>query len=221
MHSRKGSAESDLTTRARIRDAAVASFGRHGFDVSVRTIAEGASVSPGLVIHHFGSKADLRRACDEHVAGRIAELTEEDMGDGAQTFLHQLASVERYAVLTGYVVRTLCDGGPLAVELYARMVDDAVGYFARGETAGGIRPSRDPAGRAHWAVTSAVGSLLLLVALRHPGPDVDYARVIEDWAAEFTLPTLEMYTESVFTDRAILDGYLRHLGGGAEDPEST
>ncbi|ASO20773.1 Transcriptional regulator, TetR family [Actinoalloteichus hoggarensis] len=184
----------------------------------MRTIAEHAGVSPGLVIHHFGSKPDLRRACDEHVAGRIAELTDEGMGDGgAQTFLHQLATVERYATLTGYVVRTLRDGGSLAVALYARMVDDVTDFFARSEAAGMIRPSRDPEGRARWAVASAVGSLLLLVALRHPGADVDYTRVIAEWAAQFTLPTLELYTEGLFTDSAILDDYLRHLGAAAAD----
>ncbi|HJE59178.1 MAG TPA: TetR/AcrR family transcriptional regulator, partial [Nocardiopsis listeri] len=50
----------DLTARARIRDAALTRFGQEGFGVSVRAIAEEAGVSPGLVIHHFGSKEKLR-----------------------------------------------------------------------------------------------------------------------------------------------------------------
>ena len=50
----------DLTARARIRDAAIECFARQGFAVSVRAIAAHAGVSPGLVIHHFGSKAGLR-----------------------------------------------------------------------------------------------------------------------------------------------------------------
>ncbi len=63
----------DLTTRARIRDAAVLRFGREGFGASVRTVAADAGVSPGLVIHHFGSKDGLRAACDEYVLRAAAE----------------------------------------------------------------------------------------------------------------------------------------------------
>ena len=50
---------SDLTARATVRDSAIAVFARDGFSASVRTIAEAAGVSPGLVIHHFGSKDAL------------------------------------------------------------------------------------------------------------------------------------------------------------------
>ncbi|WP_329603806.1 helix-turn-helix domain-containing protein, partial [Nocardia seriolae] len=46
----------DLTTRARIRDAAITVFGEQGFGVGVRAIAAAAGVSPGLVNHHFGDR---------------------------------------------------------------------------------------------------------------------------------------------------------------------
>ena len=58
----------DMTAVARIRDAAIELFGSRGFDVGVRAIAEAAGVSPGLVIHHFGSKDGLRKACDDYIA---------------------------------------------------------------------------------------------------------------------------------------------------------
>ena len=63
----------DLTARARIRDAAVARFGREGFRAPVRAIAEDAGVSAALVIHHFGSKDALRAECDQHVLTVIRE----------------------------------------------------------------------------------------------------------------------------------------------------
>ncbi len=63
----RGPDPDDLTTRARIRDAAVVRFGREGFGASLRTVAADAGVSPGLVIHHFRSKEGLRLACDEYV----------------------------------------------------------------------------------------------------------------------------------------------------------
>ena len=61
----------DLTAAARIRDAAIEQFAQHGFAVGLRTIAEAAGVSAALVIHHFGSKEGLRKACDDYVAEEI------------------------------------------------------------------------------------------------------------------------------------------------------
>ena len=61
----------DLTAAARIRDAAIEQFGEHGFGVGLRAIAEAAGVSAALVIHHFGSKEGLRKACDDYVAEEI------------------------------------------------------------------------------------------------------------------------------------------------------
>ncbi|MGH3558484.1 MAG: TetR family transcriptional regulator, partial [Mycobacterium sp.] len=43
----------DLTAAARIRDAAIEQFGRHGFGTGLRAVAEAAGVSAALVIHHF------------------------------------------------------------------------------------------------------------------------------------------------------------------------
>lgn len=61
----------DLTAAARIRDAAIEQFGEQGFGVGLRTIAEAAGVSAALVIHHFGSKEGLRKACDDYIAEEI------------------------------------------------------------------------------------------------------------------------------------------------------
>ena len=67
--------EADLTSQARIRDAALVRFGADGFaGTSVRSIAADAGVSPALVLHHFGSKEGLRTACDEHVVGFFEDI---------------------------------------------------------------------------------------------------------------------------------------------------
>ncbi len=79
--------DTDLTTKARIRDAALARFPRHGFAATtIRAIAADAGVSPGLVVHHFGSKDGLRQECDRHVVARfretkLAALEEGNLGD--------------------------------------------------------------------------------------------------------------------------------------------
>jgi len=65
--------DSDLSTRTKIREAALGLFGTVGFTVSVRVIANAAGCSPGLVIHHFGNKDGLREAVDQSVMGALLE----------------------------------------------------------------------------------------------------------------------------------------------------
>src|ERR1700678_2227450 len=98
----------DLTAAARIRDAAIERFGEQGFSVGLRPIAEAAGVSAALVIHHFGSKDGLRKACDDYVAEEIRSSKSEAMQSNDPTsWLGQLAEIESYAALTGYLVRSL------------------------------------------------------------------------------------------------------------------
>ena len=66
MRSKSPSPE-DLSTKARIRDAAIRRFAADGLGASLRAVAADAEVSPGLIMHHFGSRAGLRAACDEYV----------------------------------------------------------------------------------------------------------------------------------------------------------
>src|SRR5256885_15442107 len=57
-----------VRARAVIRGEALRLFAEYGPDaVTVRQIAAAAEVSPGLVVHHFGSKDGLRQAVDEQV----------------------------------------------------------------------------------------------------------------------------------------------------------
>src|SRR5881397_4426812 len=66
--------DADLTAAARIRNAALRHFAARGFaGTSIRTIAKAARVSPGLVQHHFPSKAKLRTAVDQFVIQRAVE----------------------------------------------------------------------------------------------------------------------------------------------------
>ena len=65
---------SDLTAAARIREAALRRFAERGVAAtSIRDVAKAAGVSPGLVQHHFRSKARLRRAVADHVMRRAIE----------------------------------------------------------------------------------------------------------------------------------------------------
>jgi AcrR family transcriptional regulator len=202
--------DADRTARARIRDAAIETFGTAGFDASVRTIAAAAGVSPGLVMHHFGSKDGLRAACDDHVLRVIREAeTDAFTRPGPGALLHQLAELDQYAPLVGYLVQALLTGGDLAATLLARLTADAEEYLEEAVAAGRMRPSRDPAARAAYLVDIGIGAVLSFVR-RHPPVDGDHRATLRAYAEANSLPALELYTEGLLTDRALLEDHLQY-----------
>ncbi|RXR27075.1 TetR family transcriptional regulator [Oerskovia turbata] len=206
----------DLTARARIRDAALLRFASEGFRVPVRTIAADAGVSPGLVIHHFGSKEGLRRACDEHVLVVIRENKRNVLGDehgsrsGPVDVLTQLASIEEFGPVLGYVLRSLQEGGDLARSFVESMIDDAVAYIADGVATGTIKPSLDERARARYLVTQSLGTVLLDLTLHPPTDPGDTGSVIRGYVDRHGLPSIELFTGGFLTDRRFLDAYLRY-----------
>jgi AcrR family transcriptional regulator len=197
----------DLTAAARIRDAAIEQFGQHGFGVGLRAIAEAAGVSAALVIHHFGSKEGLRKACDDYVAEEIRISKSDAMqSNDPATWLTQLAEIEDYAALTAYLVRSLQTGGELALMLWQQMIDNAGEYMAEGVRAGTIKPSRDPQARAKYLAITGGGGLLLYIQM-HENP-TDLRVVLRDYARDMLLPALEIYTEGLMADRTMYDAFL-------------
>ncbi|OBH11340.1 TetR/AcrR family transcriptional regulator [Mycobacterium sp. E1747] len=197
----------DLTATARIRDAAIEQFGQHGFGVGVRAIAEAAGVSAALVIHHFGSKEGLRKACDEYIAEQIRSTKSEAMrSNDPATWFAQLAEIEEFAPLTAYVLRSMQTGGDLAKMLWQRMIDNAEEYMEEGVRAGTIKPSRDPKARAKYLGITGGGSLLLYMQM-HDTP-TDLRAVLRDYAREMILPALEIYSEGLMVDRTMYDAFL-------------
>jgi AcrR family transcriptional regulator len=103
----------DLSTRARIRDAAMAEFGDKGFrGATMKSIAVAAGVSVGLVQHHFGTKDGLRAACDERVVDMVrfkAEVVE----DGTISDRRVLAALMAMGpAVQRYVGRALVEDSP-------------------------------------------------------------------------------------------------------------
>lgn len=193
----------DLTAAARIRDAAIEQFGQHGFTVGVRAIATAAGVSPGLVIHHFGSKDGLRRACDDHIAETIRQAKSESLQthDPAALFT-ALAEIEEYAPMTAYLVRTMQTGGELAKMLWRNMIDNTEQYMDEGVRAGTVKPSPDPKARARYLAIMGGGAFLLYLQLHE---STDLRTVLHDYAEEMVLPALEVYTHGVLTDSTVYD----------------
>jgi AcrR family transcriptional regulator len=197
----------DLTATARIRDAAIEQFGQHGFGVGVRAIATAAGVSPGLVIHHFGSKDGLRKACDAYVAESVRSAKSETLrtSDPAAWFA-ALAEIESFAPMTAYLMRSMQSGGELAKMLWHTMVDNAEGYIEEGVRAGTIKPSRDPKARARFLAMSGGGAFLLYMQM-HDNP-TDLRAVLHDYAQDMILPALEVYSQGLMTDSTMYEAFL-------------
>ncbi|BBX42416.1 TetR/AcrR family transcriptional regulator [Mycobacterium simiae] len=206
----------DLTAAARIRDAAIEQFGQHGFGVGLRAIAEAAGVSAALVIHHFGSKAGLRKACEDYIAEQIYSTKSEAMrSNDPATWFARMAEIEDYAPLMAYLVRSMQTGGELANTLWRRLIDNTYDYMEEGVRAGTIRPSRDPHARAKYLGITGGGGLLLYIQM-HPTP-TDLRAVLRDYAQEMVLPALEIYTEGLMTDRTMYDAFLAADDQGESD----
>ncbi|GAA1629592.1 TetR/AcrR family transcriptional regulator [Georgenia ruanii] len=211
MRSAKASTPADLTARARIRDAAIRRFAADGMAAPLRAVAADAGVSPGLILHHFGSRAGLRAACDEHVLAEIRESKTAVLSPtgGTGAFLAQLAQVEGYAPLVGYVLRCLQAGGQLASDLVDHLARDAVAYLGEAVAAGTVRASRDPEGRARLLTEQALGALLLQLPARQDHLDLDALPAwLHGYLERIALPVLEMLTEPLLPDATLLEAYL-------------
>ena len=206
----------DLTAAARIRDAAIEQFGEHGFGVGLRSIAEAAGVSAALVIHHFGSKDGLRKACDDYVAEEIRSGKLEAMrSSDPATWFAAMAEIEEYAPLMAYLVRTMQSGGELANTLWRKMIDDAEDYLDEGVRTGILKTSRDPSARAKYLAITGGGGFLLYLQM-HETP-TDLRAVLRDYARDMILPSLELYTEGLMTDRTMYDAFLAEAEQGESD----
>ncbi|RDI53029.1 TetR/AcrR family transcriptional regulator [Nocardia mexicana] len=206
----EGSAQ-DLSTRARIRDAAIVAFGDEGFGVGVRAIAKAAGVSPGLVNHHFGSKDGLRKACDEHVRSVIVSAKLQYVEEPSSTAtLQALADIEEFAPYTAYLMRTFQAGGPLLVTWFDQMTDDVEGYLAAGVKAGTLRAPTDPKATARFLATQNGGGFFFFLQLyeaRNEGK-LDFRKALREYADQMMLPAIEINTHGLFTDSTVLEKLL-------------
>lgn len=155
-------ADEDRTTRARIRDAAIVGFAADGVrGTTVRAIAATAGVSPGLVLHHFGSKDGLRIACDAHVADEIRRRKGEALGAGPGPALLGGLGDDDGLPLLDYLASTLTDGSAHVAELIDELVADAEASLALAVETGVARPSDHPRERAAVLTLWSLGALVL------------------------------------------------------------
>ncbi|QSB05240.1 TetR/AcrR family transcriptional regulator [Natronoglycomyces albus] len=207
--------DDDLSSAARIRNAAIELFARDGFDTGLRAIANHADVSLGLIRHHYGSKDGLRSACDAHILSVVEGLmaAKFDSENPTATFIQQLASSAEYTTLTRYMVRDLQAGGQFARDFMERLIEHTQTYLERGVELGTLKPSIDPAGRARFLTNAAMGSMLIEFGLLS---DQSTEATWQQYVDRVTLPALELYTQGLFTDRQMLDAYLSYVSDPPE-----
>ena len=207
------SPSSDLTTRARIRDAALALFGANGYSAtSVRAIAEHAGVSAALVMHHFGSKEALRAECDAHIVDEVIGRKEQLATDSdlSSTMRRWLADVDVHRASLDYLARMISDGTDAGARLFDDLVDRTASMIDAEVTAGRMRASSDP---RMTAVIVAAHGLVPLLLESQLGRVLGESGLTPALIARMTLPTLELYTHGLYQTTDVLDAAAAALAG--------
>ena len=195
---------------ARILMAAIDLYGRHGFDhVTLKDIAAVAGVSAPLVLHHYGSSAGLRDACDRHVADTVNAVKKESVRRGHLPSNLALEMMREQKHLLLYVFRAFAAGGEATDRLFDQMVEDSLDYVAEGERMGLVHPTPNPHRRIVVLLVQGFGALLLHRQIkRHlgvdpvDGPPEDLAPYMAALMEQYTQPLLnaDVYANLVSMD---------------------
>jgi len=206
----------DRTARARIRDAAIARFGEVGVDkATVREIAAAAAVSPGLVLHHFGSKQGLRAACDEYVVAEFQRSRTEAVKSGSTDPFAAMSDLEKEMPHLRYLSRALREGSPAANRLFDDIVRESERVMELSIEQGVLRPSRNLHDQAVLLVAWQFGALVL-------HEHVARGFGVEPFSPELTprlaQAALEVLTHGVFADARYEDAWERVPTSGEPPP---
>ena len=172
--------------------------------VTVREIAAAAGVSPGLVMHHYGSKDGLKDAADrqavaffEEMLGELARVGEE----GGGTSLAELfaARLESEPVMVEYVRRLLLDGGEAAGTLFGKLFEATVAGMRSLVDAGVARPAQDERIRTAFLLAN---DLSLMLLRRQIARAVGVDPLSREGLAAWTAAVMDVYAAGVFATPA-------------------
>jgi AcrR family transcriptional regulator len=200
---------SDLTARARIRDAAIQCFAEEGFDTGLRAIALRAGVSPGLITHHFGSKGALRAECDVEVLRQYRAVKSDSVARPSAHLLEALIAPGMSATVLVYLLRAILAGGRSAKDFLDHLIDDARSVMAEGVAVGLVRPSRDEEARLRYLTYQTMGALVVQFVTTGEGNPEQFVASLRAGQQDTILPILELFTEGLLADRRMLDDYVR------------
>ncbi|HTD57979.1 MAG TPA: TetR/AcrR family transcriptional regulator [Solirubrobacteraceae bacterium] len=166
---------SDLTTYARVRNAALEGFARDGVaGTSIRDVAKAAEVSPGLVQHHFSNKAALIEAVNDYVIDIATNAFSRPPDNDSPADIQQqlgdrvTALVSEHPTALRYVARSAADGDETALELFDTFLTISRAQWQAVADQDLLRPDTDIAWAALHAVVINLGTILLTDAIdRH------------------------------------------------------
>lgn len=192
------------TARPRIRDAAIDLFGRKGFSsTSIREIARAADVAPGLVIHHFGSKEELRAACDDHVVDVLLGDPVEAVNNPTPSLVSAMLDAPGATDQTvTYMARMLIDPTSTRDDVFRALVNGAERHLEAGREAGSVNPSSDTEVVAALVTAMGLAQILLRDRLTDLLGNDPFST---EGARRLTLPTLELFTHGLYSDDSLLN----------------
>jgi AcrR family transcriptional regulator len=182
---------SDLTTYARVRNAALEGFARDGVTgTSIRDIAKAAEVSPGLVQHHFPNKAALIGAVNGYVIDIATSAFSQPLDSDSPTDIQQqlgdrvTALVREHPTTLRYVARSAADGDETALVLFDAFLAIARSQWQAVADQDLLRPDTDITWAALHAVVINLGTILLTDAIDRHLPEPFFTpRQLERWNA--------------------------------------
>lgn len=196
--------DEDLSTPARIRDAAIRLFARDGFrKTSVRAIAAEAGISPGLVIHHFGSKEKLRAACDESVlAEMVTRANTKANPVGLQGLIREyMADPREYNVSVAYMGKAIAEDSPAGRKFTDIMTEETEAIINAGIADGSMRRLSDVRVVAAMIVMT---SLSILTMPGYLSRALGFEELTPEMMQRMSRPALELYTYGLYTDDTFL-----------------
>jgi AcrR family transcriptional regulator len=197
-------ADAEDQVRTRIRDAAIEHIGRTGRKTPLKTIAAAAGVTQDVLIDYFESRIELMKACDEHVADVIRNSKIHSLHPiSPDSWTAAMDSMDSYAPIMGYLIRSLENGGRGAVTMMNQLIHNAVGYLAKGVEMGTVEFSHASDERAKFLSINNAGGFLLYRRL-HPTPR-DMAAVLRDYAREMLMPAMDVYTNGLIGGSPVIE----------------
>lgn len=198
----------DTTSRALIRNCALRLFGERGPDVvTVRDIAACAKVSPGLVLHHYGSKQGLREAVDAHVSSIFDAMLDKAMAEPesfasgepqmVKTFAELFADIAaENSPIPAYLRRLVLSGDPVGQKLFRqwfRLARNALDVMAAN---GSIKHAPDGDAMAAFLLVNDLAMILLNDHIADAiGVDPLTPQGMQRWAAT----AFDVYLNGAFT----------------------
>lgn len=157
-----------LTAEARIRRTALALFAEHGYDATtVRAIADAAGVSPALILHHFGSKAGLRKSIDAEVVKTISSFVDDQIpmsGTVDEAFEAPEAGFRELFTnrpeLGSYIRRLFFDGDEAGLQILRHFMQISRSLSSTFEERGWVREAPDPEMRDLQLIIIEMGPVL-------------------------------------------------------------